>query len=498
MKLYLKNGPKAGSSWELTAPGINIGRENDNDIQILIGGVSRYHAKVTPDGTGKWQIQDLGSTNGTKVNGKQISSPVILREGDIIVVGDQQLAVIETLQTPAGKPKEKSIKINVAVPTVTQQETPATASPAPASAPAPARVSPSSAGEMELPPEKNPLSTSITYLGDIFAKKSASSRQENTGTSGEEGKKKKVMGNLVFTVLVIALAAVALAIFIKINEPKKLPERKPTVSVVSNVFCAVYEKREVRSDAVFRFAMSLEGDQAVFSVDEHKARENISYKYASSPMTVDKESLKKLQKALKNTSFMKLTQEPPSPGSRGTDKLLRITIVQDNNTNTISVQNSYPQKSFSETAAILENFIEEVSGIRTVSMSVEEMRNEAEKSFRTAENLFENYQANPQNLRKCISRYQFVATLLERFQPRPPMWQEAKEKAAKAKEILNRILKTTYDDMMIQYKLNNTAVSLQKARILLDYMSPDSKNYEKIRSLKIELERELAQTKRRK
>lgn len=476
MKLYLKNGPKAGSSWELTPPGINIGRENDNDIQILTGGVSRYHAKITPEGN-QWKIEDLGSTNGTRINGEKILGPVFLREGDIITVGEQTLCAGEITQKQETAPKS-SIKM----PVFSQQE--------PKEAPAAA----SSAQPSPSAPEKKAPSAPLTNLGDIFGKKS--SKKDGDALS-PDGKKKKIMSNLTFTVLVIALAAIALAIFMKINEPKKLPARKKAPAIV-NTFCAIYEKQEITNDSIFRFAMSLEDNKVTFSVDEHKAKDNISYKYASAPVTVSKELLTKLQKDLKNTSFMNLKQEMLSPGSRGEDKMLKITIAQGSSTNTITVKNTFPQKSFSETAGILESFIEEVSGIRTVSMSVEEMRAQAEKNFRTARDLFDNYQAKPQNLRECISRFQFVATLLERFQPRPPMWQEAKEKAVQAKEILNRILKTTYDDMMIQYRLKNRAASLQKAKILLDYMNPESVNYEKIRSLKIELERDLARNKRRK
>ncbi len=46
MNLYFLNGKRQGEQWELVPPGICIGRESDNDIQLLTGGVSRYHAKL--------------------------------------------------------------------------------------------------------------------------------------------------------------------------------------------------------------------------------------------------------------------------------------------------------------------------------------------------------------------------------------------------------------------------------------------------------------------
>ena len=99
MKLFFLNGPRAGTNMELTPPGVSVGREEDNDIQLLVTGVSRYHAKITFNGSA-WSILDLGSTNGTRLNGKQISVETALADGDTIVIGDQTLIFAEQLAAP--------------------------------------------------------------------------------------------------------------------------------------------------------------------------------------------------------------------------------------------------------------------------------------------------------------------------------------------------------------------------------------------------------------
>jgi len=60
-----------------------IGRSADNAIVFDDPNVSRRHAEISPGGGG-WVVKDLGSTNGTKVNGAVISSDRALRDGDII------------------------------------------------------------------------------------------------------------------------------------------------------------------------------------------------------------------------------------------------------------------------------------------------------------------------------------------------------------------------------------------------------------------------------
>lgn len=66
---------------------ITIGRAADNDITVPDLVVSRYHAELRIPGDGRYEIRDLGSHNGTFVNGQRIGSPVLLRQNDTVGVG---------------------------------------------------------------------------------------------------------------------------------------------------------------------------------------------------------------------------------------------------------------------------------------------------------------------------------------------------------------------------------------------------------------------------
>ena len=67
-----------------------IGRESKNDIVIPDINVSRVHAEIRQDESGAWILTDLGSTNGTFVNGRQIKSTA-LQDADRIIVGTTNL-----------------------------------------------------------------------------------------------------------------------------------------------------------------------------------------------------------------------------------------------------------------------------------------------------------------------------------------------------------------------------------------------------------------------
>jgi pSer/pThr/pTyr-binding forkhead associated (FHA) protein len=73
---------------------VTIGRKPHNTIQLTEQNVSRSHAKLTFRDDG-WLVQDLGSYNGVKVNGIPITSPTLLRESDLIQIGDYHLTLTD-------------------------------------------------------------------------------------------------------------------------------------------------------------------------------------------------------------------------------------------------------------------------------------------------------------------------------------------------------------------------------------------------------------------
>jgi pSer/pThr/pTyr-binding forkhead associated (FHA) protein len=66
--------------------------------------VSPLHARFWRE-DGRWHIEDLGSTNGTRVNGLRIWGPRSLGKGDKIYVGHTMLTVVPVDGTPAGAPR---------------------------------------------------------------------------------------------------------------------------------------------------------------------------------------------------------------------------------------------------------------------------------------------------------------------------------------------------------------------------------------------------------
>jgi pSer/pThr/pTyr-binding forkhead associated (FHA) protein len=66
--------------------GVTLGRSRQCDVVLEDPNVSRQHAEIRPRG-GSWVLTDLGSTNGSSVNGRRIDSPEVLKPGDEIEIG---------------------------------------------------------------------------------------------------------------------------------------------------------------------------------------------------------------------------------------------------------------------------------------------------------------------------------------------------------------------------------------------------------------------------
>ena len=82
---------QSGEDFELNSAQLTIGRGNQNDIAIATDEyASARHARFEPRQDGVW-VQDLGSTNGTYLNGTRLDRPRRLARGDIVRVGETDL-----------------------------------------------------------------------------------------------------------------------------------------------------------------------------------------------------------------------------------------------------------------------------------------------------------------------------------------------------------------------------------------------------------------------
>jgi hypothetical protein len=94
LRLIIEDDEGSTTIVPLGKEAVTIGRQQGNTIQLTEKNVSRRHARLVPDGE-IWVLEDLGSYNGVKVNGRAVEGRVSLREGDVVQIGDYHLALTE-------------------------------------------------------------------------------------------------------------------------------------------------------------------------------------------------------------------------------------------------------------------------------------------------------------------------------------------------------------------------------------------------------------------
>jgi predicted component of type VI protein secretion system len=154
-QLTMRSGPTPGQVIPLEMQEIVIGRDTSATLQINDAEVSRRHARLFMQ-SGGYVIEDLGSTNGTFVNGQRLSGPYMLKHGDTVMMGEKISLFFEALQT--------DLDATIAsVPPLVQEAPTLPPAPAPSyQAPSPRVTAPSAS-----PPPPGPMYTGQVTPGPL-------------------------------------------------------------------------------------------------------------------------------------------------------------------------------------------------------------------------------------------------------------------------------------------------------------------------------------------
>lgn len=95
-RLVVRRGPQPNQTYELTKDIITVGRDITNDIVMNDPESSRHHMRLTR-GAGGYTLEDLGSTNGTFINGQRLTGAKPLNNGDMIGMGETVTLAFERI-----------------------------------------------------------------------------------------------------------------------------------------------------------------------------------------------------------------------------------------------------------------------------------------------------------------------------------------------------------------------------------------------------------------
>ncbi len=107
-KLIVASGKSAGRTIAIKRNKLLIGRAEQCDVRPLSEEVSRRHCAITVGPAEVW-VEDLGSRNGTLVNGVKITERTTVVDGDIVTVGSLELRVSCAAPAPQGGGSEDDV-----------------------------------------------------------------------------------------------------------------------------------------------------------------------------------------------------------------------------------------------------------------------------------------------------------------------------------------------------------------------------------------------------
>src|ERR1700739_180855 len=92
MKLIIEDDEGRKTVVPLVRDEMTIGRQDGNTIRLTERNVSRRHARLLKE-NGRVLIEDLGSYNGVRVHGGEITGRPPIKEGDLVEIGDYDLGI---------------------------------------------------------------------------------------------------------------------------------------------------------------------------------------------------------------------------------------------------------------------------------------------------------------------------------------------------------------------------------------------------------------------
>ena len=363
MKLVCIQGESQGEEYDVVAPGISIGREQDNDIVLAHEKeVSRYHAKITRIND-VWHIADNGSKNGVYLNDERIEAASPLSIRDEIRIGGALFLFTDSVLGRGG---------------------------------------PASGGDTR---------ATIEFVEAAVPERGAASGRSEVEESGTPRRRRGVPRPLVLVALLVFVVVIVFgSIYVEEQGAARAARAKQVAgaSVAPQELQVYYENLEATPGVLFRYELVLGKGRLEVKVDDVGNGRRIE-----ETRQLEDEQLAFLGESLLRDDFLSLA---PVPAVRRHDGLSRTRLLVRAGTrgNYIEVENAMTPEAFEATVAELVAFVRDELGILAEPIPREEALKRAEEEYLNARRFYAEKTVDEANLYRAICS---LRQLLERLAP---------------------------------------------------------------------------------
>ena len=458
MKFKFVNGPNTGSELEFRLTEITIGRDDCNILQLLTGGVSRYHASLKQTSDRGWVIYDQNSTNGVKVNGFTISGEKIVFDGDIITIGEQQLELSGLNFAP---PEVEFQPIHTANTILPGHEVPVV------------QTAPGTSVQQETEQKETAKSTNPDKLleelkkagSTLFNTAHNNTNQTSAGTTSDSTTnnqttaavpKKKKLFNFIFYIALLICIVSGL-------KPFLFPDKKTQVQAIKakipSGLTLYYERifyQTTPTLATLRMELTIENGDITCILDDIISRRHMVKKISAAEAgDVYSKQLDLLTQQLQSSGIFEEKNTPQIEHDVITI-CRRLTVVNNGKFASAAFYSDDVSSGFSRAQDAIINFLEQI-GLSTTLQTREELEKAAAHHMAEANYSMENYMSDLSRLLDASRNYLAAIACYEQFQPPHPKLKEARRKL----DAVNKLRKDQLRNLQIEFNHYNRLNDLQ-------------------------------------
>ena len=411
--LIVDQGPNKGKNISVPSEGIRLGRSSKNDIVLEDPLLSRHHCRLFfKPGEGLW-ITDLGSANGTVVNGATVTE-IRIRPGDTVTIGDTVLKVLtEEVGGALSKPADVII---------------------------PVAGGPGPVVDLGLKSDKDAVN----------------------------GSTKKSSLNLIIIAGVLMAAIVAGVWIPKLMSDKK-PDKKRLVfsENVEQTLELEYEKVQATTGNVFRYSLKIATNNVIsVQIDDIK-----NDRHARKEKQMSSEYAKSLAKAISDSGFFSLSDEYQGVQPDMLEQWdLSVTIGRKSHRS--RVINRVEPEAFAVVREKIELAGKNELGLWAMESSPEKLIQIAKDAYLLARKYHDEREIKYGNLAMALKSFIEADSYLETVEPKPDFYPDVVANITDCK----KLMQDKYNDQNFRVeramKLGDWEESAKELRILLE-MIPD-------------------------
>jgi hypothetical protein len=402
--LMVVRGDDTGKAITVPAAGARLGRSSKNDIVLADPSLSRHHCRFYFKPEGTLCVADLGSSNQTLVNNAPITE-VELHVGDIVVVGNDELKVVDTRRADVA---------------------------------AAATVAPNAPPNIDLGFKKEAPETDAKRRSRIYF----------------------LVGLLGVT---IVAAGVALQWARGRNTQQRQPQKRTAVATREDMLEFDYEKVQADTNNIFRYRLTLSGGRLSAEIDDLQNNRHVQPR----EFTMDKANMQSLVKFVEESAFFDLDPEYRGTQPDSLDSFdMRITVGRK--THRVRVVNRLEPDGFRLVREKMEDTGKNLLGTWAIGFSPEKLLQLANDAYLTGRKLYDEREVRYENLWNAIRSFREAEWYLETVDKKPDFYPDVVHQSSVCVKELDRRYEDTNFRAQKAIRLRDWNQAAKELRIICE------------------------------